>query len=232
MRAHVNPARGTKQRLLDAAAKIFVEDGLRQAKIRDIVARAKTNLAAVNYHFGGKEALYTAVVRQHAERALAQHPTQLAPGFATLPPQRALRVFVRGMLARLLDDDPDTLFPRLLAREMLDPTPALAGLAESFARPQAVALTRLVATLLTERRPSRESELCAVSIVSQCMNLYFQRPVIGVLFPDLNIDKTAIDRLADHICEFSLGGIRARARTLQKTEGHTKQAATRKPNPR
>ncbi|MGI8895578.1 MAG: CerR family C-terminal domain-containing protein [Casimicrobiaceae bacterium] len=228
MRTHVDPAPGTKQRLLDAAAKIFVEYGLRQAKIRDIVARARTNLAAVNYHFGGKEALYTAVVRHHAERAMAQHPTQLAPGFATLPPERALRVFVRGMLARLLDDDPDTLFPRLLAREMLDPTPALAGLAESFARPQAVALTRLVATLLGEDKPAHASELCAVSIVSQCMNLYFQRPVIGVLFPDIKIDKTAIDRLTDHICEFSLAGIRARARTLQKTAGHTQRASKRK----
>ena len=228
MRARVDLISGTKQRLLDAAAKIFVEDGLRQAKIRDIVARARTNLAAVNYHFGGKEALYTAVVRHHAERAMAQHPTQLAPGFATLPPKRALRVFVRGMLARLLDDDPDTLFPRLLAREMLDPTPALAGLAESFARPQAVALTRLVATLLGERNLSRESELCAVSIVSQCMNLYFQRLVLRVLFPDLDIGKTAVDSLADHICEFSLGGIRARARALQKTSRHAQPATTRK----
>ena len=228
MGAHVDPAPGTKQRLLDAAAKIFVEHGLRQAKIRDIVARARTNLAAVNYHFGGKEALYTAVVRHHAERAMAQHPTQLAPGFATLPPERALRVFVRGMLARMLDDDPDTLFPRLLAREMLDPTPALAGLAESFARPQAVALTRLVATLLGEDKPAHASELCAVSIVSQCMNLYFQRPVIGVLFPDLNIDKSAIDQLADHICEFSLAGIRTRARTLQKAAEHMQHATKRK----
>ena len=224
----MDPAPGTKQRLLDAAAKVFVEDGLRQAKIRDIVARAGTNLAAINYHFGGKEALYTAVVRHHAERAMAQHPTQLAPGFAALPPEQALRVFVRGMLARLLDDDPETLFPRLLAREMLDPTPALAGLAETFARPQAVALTRLVTTLLGERKPSRESELCAVSIVSQCMNLYFQRPVIGVLFPDLQIDKTAIDRLADHICEFSLAGVRARARTLQKKDLRLKRASNRK----
>ena len=228
MRAHVESAPGTKQRLLDAAAKVFVEDGLRQAKIRDIVARARTNLAAINYHFGGKEALYTAVVRHHAELAIAQHPTQLAPGFATLPPKRALRVFVRGMLARLLDDDPDTLFPRLLAREMLDPTPALAGLAERFARPQAVALTRLVATLLGERNPSRASELCAVSIVSQCMNLYFQRLVLRVLFPDLDIGKTAVDPLADHICEFSLGGIRARARTLQKTSRHAQPASKRK----
>lgn len=228
MRLYVAPASGTKQRLLDAAAKIFAEDGLRQAKIRDIVARAKTNLAAVNYHFGGKEALYTAVVRLHAERAMAEYPTQLAPGFATLTPDRALRVFVRGMLARLLDDDPKTLFPRLLAREMLDPTPALAGLAESFARPQAVALTRLVATLLDERRPSLESELCTVSIVSQCMNLYFQRSVIGVLFPELPIDKTAIDRLADHIGEFSLAGIRARARALQKTPGQAHPASKRK----
>jgi len=228
VRAHADIALGTKQRLLDAATKIFAEDGLRQAKTRDIVARAKTNLAAVNYHFGGKEALYTAVVRHHAERALAEHPTQLAPGFATLPPDRALRVFVRGMLGRLLDDDPTHAFPRLLAREMLDPTPALAGLAESFARPQAAALTRLVATLLGERRPSRESELCTVSIVSQCMNLYFQRPVIRVLFPDLPIDKTAIDRLADHICEFSLAGIRDRARALQKTLAHAQLASKSK----
>lgn len=51
----------TRERLLDAAERLFAENGFEATSLRDITARAKANLAAVNYHFGSKEALVRAV---------------------------------------------------------------------------------------------------------------------------------------------------------------------------
>lgn len=54
----------TKQRLLDAAEKLFADEGFHNTSLRAITGRAKVNLAAVNYHFGSKEALLDAVIER------------------------------------------------------------------------------------------------------------------------------------------------------------------------
>lgn len=54
----------TKTCILDAAEKLFARDGYHYSSLRDITGRAKVNLAAVNYHFGSKEALLQAVIER------------------------------------------------------------------------------------------------------------------------------------------------------------------------
>ena len=54
-------SRDTKDRLLDAAERLYAERGLAGASLRAITTAAGTNLASVNYHFGSKEALIDAV---------------------------------------------------------------------------------------------------------------------------------------------------------------------------
>jgi AcrR family transcriptional regulator len=51
----------TKERILDAAEALFSERGFVHASMRTITQMAGVNLAAVNYHFGSKEALIKAV---------------------------------------------------------------------------------------------------------------------------------------------------------------------------
>ncbi|MCW2309646.1 TetR/AcrR family transcriptional regulator [Rhodobium gokarnense] len=52
----------TRQQILEAAQKTFAEYGYDRTSIRQIVARAGTNIASVNYHFGSKDALYREVL--------------------------------------------------------------------------------------------------------------------------------------------------------------------------
>src|SRR5215475_7182897 len=51
----------TKDRILDAAEKLFAMNGFEATSLRQITAEAGVNLAAVNYHFQSKEALLGAV---------------------------------------------------------------------------------------------------------------------------------------------------------------------------
>ncbi|CAD5377457.1 TetR/AcrR family transcriptional regulator [Pseudomonas sp. OF001] len=51
----------TVERILDAAEQLFAERGFAETSLRLITSKAEVNLAAVNYHFGSKEALIQAV---------------------------------------------------------------------------------------------------------------------------------------------------------------------------
>jgi AcrR family transcriptional regulator len=56
--------RETKTIILDAAETLFAEQGFAATSLRAITSRAGVNLAAVNYHFGSKEALIDLVFRR------------------------------------------------------------------------------------------------------------------------------------------------------------------------
>ena len=53
--------RDTKERLLDSAEKLFAKQGFAASSVRQITTNAKANLAALNYHFGSKKKLISAV---------------------------------------------------------------------------------------------------------------------------------------------------------------------------
>ena len=65
----------TRERILDVAERLFGAAGFASTSLRDITAEAGVNLAAVNYHFGSKEALLVAIlerrIRPVNERRLA-----------------------------------------------------------------------------------------------------------------------------------------------------------------
>lgn len=55
---------GTKERILDAAERLFGERGFAGTSLRAVTEAAAVNVAAVNYHFRSKEGLLRAVVRR------------------------------------------------------------------------------------------------------------------------------------------------------------------------
>lgn len=52
----------TKTRILDAAETLFAQNGYQQTSIKALARRARVNQAAVNYHFGSKNALVEKVI--------------------------------------------------------------------------------------------------------------------------------------------------------------------------
>lgn len=56
----------TKKRILDTAERLFAEQGYDATSLRQIIAAAGVNLAAVHYHFGSKEELLDGLVVRRA----------------------------------------------------------------------------------------------------------------------------------------------------------------------
>jgi len=60
-------SRNTKARLLDAAEQLYTRSGPDSLSLRDLTEHAGVNLAAVNYHFGSKNALVCAMVARRLD---------------------------------------------------------------------------------------------------------------------------------------------------------------------
>ncbi|HZR70407.1 MAG TPA: TetR family transcriptional regulator [Burkholderiales bacterium] len=123
----------TRRRILEAAERLFLEHGFDGTSLRMLTAAAGVNLAAVNYHFGGKEGLFREMIgarfdplnRERIallaeyERAAAGRPLECETLLNALfaPTLRLAREAKR--------DGARTDFLRLLGRAYVDPSPVL-----------------------------------------------------------------------------------------------------------
>jgi AcrR family transcriptional regulator len=61
------PRRPTKEKLMDAAEKLFARRGFHGVSVREITGAAGVDLALVNYHFGTKKQLLAAVIERRGQ---------------------------------------------------------------------------------------------------------------------------------------------------------------------
>jgi len=121
----VKPPHETRTRILDAAEELFMQHGFEGTSMRQLTAKADVNLAAVNYHFGSKDALIEAVFRRRLDPMNCARIAALdaieATG-RTLPPEAIIRAFV-GESLRMIEDAKGggRNFIRLLGRTYTDP---------------------------------------------------------------------------------------------------------------
>jgi AcrR family transcriptional regulator len=80
------PKRPTKDKLMDAAEKLFARRGYHGTSVRDITGVAGVDLSLVNYHFGSKKELLAAVIERRGRvlneerlRRLAEERLRAAP---------------------------------------------------------------------------------------------------------------------------------------------------------
>ncbi len=212
----------TRRRLLAAAARCFADRGFHGTTIREIAQRAKVNVAAGNYHFGSKKELYLEVLRGE----FAQAKLALQAGGASPTPAELDRLDREGLIGvlharmavmlRLMIGPPPGLYGTLMQREMVDPSEALPIIVDEFIRPWMTEMTGIIARL----EPTLDDdavERCAMSVVGQALFFRASMPVI-LRFWKLRAYTPALrDSLAEHIADFSVGGMAHRARGRRRT---------------
>jgi AcrR family transcriptional regulator len=58
----------TRDKIMAIAHKLFAQKGLAAVSVREIAKLAAVNIAAINYHFGNKEALYEQTIRASLQK--------------------------------------------------------------------------------------------------------------------------------------------------------------------
>jgi AcrR family transcriptional regulator len=200
---HSSPVE-TRELILNAAGRIFAENGFHATTVRQITREAGVNLAAVNYHFRDKHELYVSVLKR-AHQAAANTAEANHAG----TPRQRLRTFIRMFLAYLLDPKRPAWQGSLIAREMAQPTPALDRLVAESIEPVKRRIGGIVRELVGPDVPEMRVGLSCLSIIGQCLHYVHCREMISRLFPKGSVVPRDVETLTDHIYEFSLAGLNA-----------------------
>lgn len=200
----------TRDRILAAAEKLFSLNGFGSTSVRDITSEAGCNVAAVNYHFGGKDALYRETFRnlllEINERRIAAIRRDMAanPGTSL---EGFLESFANAFMEPFVDESRGRLFMSFFVREMIDPHLPREMILKDFVHPfLAVSMSGLERVGPPMDIGSRVQ--CFMSLVGQLLQiLHFGRLAAGsemdAMFPQ------SLEERIQHVVRFSAGGIRA-----------------------
>ncbi|MDX8379938.1 MAG: CerR family C-terminal domain-containing protein [Gallionella sp.] len=192
----------TRAQLLTAAREVFSKHGFQGATVREICRRAKVNVAAVNYHFGSKEALFSEALNFVQLKKLQ---TENADSDAR--PEMRLRQFIYDFMFMLLDENNASEPCQIMARELADPTSARDKIVVEAIKPLCEFLARLVREIVGEKMSEAALLRCVQSLFGQCLFYRHSYPVLRCIYPELRYDHQEIEFIAFHIADFSLAAI-------------------------
>jgi AcrR family transcriptional regulator len=209
----------TRRNLLKAASEIFAKKGFREATIAEICRQAKANVAAANYHFGGKEALYVESWRFAFEKSLKTYPPDGGvAAYASVEDQ--LRGRILAIMRRVID--PQSYELDIFYNEMANPTGLLAGAILQSIEPIFRGFAAIVRELLGKQPDEQQVRLCIMSIRAQCFGPLMRERRRKIATPDplpvsseWNLDD--LETLVDHVTRFSLAGIREIRSRMEST---------------
>ena len=111
----------TRLHILDIAGRLFAERGYAATTCKEICLQAETNISAVNYHFGGKDGLYSAVLVD-AHDHFINMDTLAGILDSTLDAHDKLERVIDGLVDCATNEG---WYLRVLLREELSPNPPL-----------------------------------------------------------------------------------------------------------
>ncbi len=201
-------AADTKERLLDAAERLFAERGFEGTSMRAVTQAAGAAVSAANYHFGSKLELLGATLRRRVEpinrrRLELLDALDARPGSPTA--EQVLDAFVRPAFeraAQVSDRDRDWL-RHVVTRLWIDPPEIVAALRGELFGPVNERFCAALVRALPEVEPER-----ARMLLQLC---------VGVLVHTLNgqvgpLSTSDAEALQATIVRYAAGGVAAAAR--------------------
>jgi AcrR family transcriptional regulator len=199
------PSEFTRERIMKAAVQLFAQRGYDGASVRAIVAKARVNQAAINYHFQGKDGLYREVLGA-AFRALTERQLEDADRLTTLSREDALRQFVRHQLRPLASRDELSRYIQIFNWEAARPTAVFRRFLSEEAAPFLGMATDLARRFLP-KADARTLVLAAIWLIGQCNVFVRNREQLAGPPIGLEIDDKSADWLAERVSLWAIGGL-------------------------
>jgi AcrR family transcriptional regulator len=147
----------TKERILNAAERLFSEQGFDGVSVRDIAATAGVQLALISYYFRNKQGLYRAVFRRRIDAVSNERLTRLQEILGRKRPQPTIEE-VLDALARpwveMREKRSGLHYTRLIAREVADPNENSRGIVKEMLDPIALKFIDAMCKVLPNHRRS------------------------------------------------------------------------------
>jgi AcrR family transcriptional regulator len=201
-----NATPSARERLLDAALKVFASHGYDDASTREITEAAGTNVASINYYFGSKLELYTELVRTRARacqqmRMDAVKEAQAAGGDV----KQIVRAFIHVHLCRSFGEDGPETDMALFFNEFATQGPGFTIIMEEMIHPTHKILSGLLIDSY-HGMTAEKATLCIGSLMGQMVQFIRNRPIMKSI-NDRNDYPPSVEDLCDHIVDLTFHGL-------------------------
>jgi AcrR family transcriptional regulator len=174
--------------------------------VREITGRATVNQAAINYHFGGKEALYREVLRL-AVAALNDASLLNEDVIDRVTRDEAVRLFVRQQVTPLLKHGQIGHYLRIFAWETLAPTSVWRDFIASEKLPFLDQAEKIVRRFLPPTAARTEITIATIWLTQQAVPFIRHYEMLSKPPLSLKIDKSFIEQLAADLGRMAVAGL-------------------------
>ncbi|MCE2914551.1 MAG: CerR family C-terminal domain-containing protein [Rubrivivax sp.] len=202
-------AEDTRQRLLNAALRLFAEQGFAKTSTRELAEAAQVNIAAISYHFGDKAGLYRAVYFEPMGSPEADI-TLFREAAHSL--ESALTALYASFLEPLRQGDASRLCMKLHFREWIEPTGLWDEELRTSIQPMHDVLVGVLVRSFGLPAPDDDVQRLAVLLVAPGVHLHIGRDVTDLVAPGLYDGPDAINLWCERMLTFGMAMVHAEAR--------------------
>jgi len=203
----------SRERLLQAAMRLFGEQGFSKTSTREIAQAANANVAAISYYFGDKAGLYQAcftTLCTPVENNIAMFDQ---PHFTL---RESLQGYYQQMVAPLMAGADAEVMLRLFYREMLEPTGMWQREIETNIKPEHMALVKVLCRHLGKKKPDDSVHRLGYAIAAMCLQMLIGRDVVAAITPHMMASPQALADWVQHLTVFAEALVNAEKTKLQQ----------------
>lgn len=190
-----------RERILQAARRLFAEKGYAATGLREIVREAGVSVAMVNYHFGTKKGLLQELIAGFLDNL---HTIADASFAADESPEEMVRAYFRRVVDFLRDN---MELVRITATEFPRDIPDMAEFrASRLRRIVEIFMQRLLPKLPEEVRARIRLEVAGPAAMGMLIGHFLVRPVVELVF-GTRFDDRFYQGYADALADLFLHGM-------------------------
>jgi AcrR family transcriptional regulator len=201
MNTPIPPApEGTRQALILAGIRLFGRQGFSATSVRQLASEAEANIAAIAYHFGGKDGLRTACAEEFGRRMGAAMGAR--PVSEDASPEGArdeLRAIIRAMVGFLLGAEEASELVPFMLRELAEDGPGIDVVYRGFAEPMHRSLCQLWAQATGAEPEDEAVKLSVFALIGQLMYFRIGQSIVSRRMGWADIGPFEIRKITDRI---------------------------------
>jgi AcrR family transcriptional regulator len=205
----------TRTRLLRTSLAIFAHRDFEAVSVREIVEEAGVNIAAISYHFGGKQGLYLGTAEFLADSlqtVLGPTLAQIRAGAENADPKKAsllLDEMIHTLVHKLIVDRLGDDAAGFILREQHQPTAAFDILYERLMLPIQQTFQSLVCRILGNERDERRQVLITHALIGQILAFRTARTTVLRRLGQTDFSQQDAREIADVISRLTLNALRS-----------------------
>lgn len=197
--------KATRARLLEAAGNLIAQQGFAHTTNKTIAEKAGVDLATINYHFGGRDGLYEAVMAE-GHRHFIDIARLEALDESNMTPKEKLACILEQFMTTMMEDP--GWQAKIVVRELVAPPENAKSAFESVIMPNTLYLQKIIHQITGIPENDFSIQRCLMNIMGPCLMLLVLRS--GVETPVQQMLKTdSSQALINHHLNFTLAGLDA-----------------------